>query len=132
MLSTYSGNGVWNTTTPCASTCQYVTQALYDMQKVVNDWHIPRGEKDYINGYDIVNGEYKDYYLKYCAPSDPVLDSAAVTPPNGSTSPAASNGGSPGTTPAKQLIKGIPNWALFTAGGLVLLIAIVAIVKKSN
>lgn len=34
------------------------------------------------------------------------------------------------TAPAKQIIKGVPNWTLYVAGGLLALIVIIVIVKK--
>lgn len=152
-LAVYLGAAKWNRDAICKGSCDYVTNALYDLQNALNDWHIPRGENDYIKAYNIVIGEYRNYYLANCvtAPKtgDPVLDTAVVPPAGtgGSTGTAGNTGvtggtppttgnqqpvanGQPVTTDAKQFIKGVPNWALAAGGGLLLLTLIIVVVKK--
>ncbi len=115
------------------------------MQLAIDDWHLPRKEVEYVNAYNQVMAEYKDYYLNHCvAPPpvtpDPVLDSTKVPPVTTTTTPPAGNsdGLTPGVTNTTaaaekpQLIKGIPNLALWIAGGLVALTTIVLIVKKKS
>lgn len=155
-LSVYTGKGTWNDTgIPCGDSCTYVTNALLDMQKTLDDWHIPRNEPEYINAYNILIGEYKEYYMSHCVNAtststgtgDAVLDSAVVKDPSHSGTTAAGAGAGVATTnssqvaagssvtPAtsilgKQWIKGVPNWALIAAGGLLVVIAIAIAVKK--
>src|SRR5438046_3106023 len=129
-LPVYLGNGTWNDSgTPCGDKCTYITNALYSMQGALDDWHIPRGEAEYIKAYNLVMSEYKQYYMENCvAATDPVLDSAVVPDGGIGATPAATAAGTPATPAAtttssvvdtiktaanKQLIKGVPNWALW-------------------
>lgn len=76
--------------------------------------------------------------------ADPTLDSALVPPGSsgsgGTTSSSSSsstltgsgNSGATTTPVKKQLIKGVPNWALYAGGALLLIGGVVLVVKKSQ
>lgn len=138
---------------PLNSDLAYVTQVKTSGN--INDkiW-----AKTALGTYNSKLAEYSDF-ISSCAPSslqgidpnegttfttDPVLGSTVVPGGNGivpdplnPTKPGSfaaqgSGADSPDSTTGKQLIKGIPNWALYTAGGLLIVIGIVVAVKKSS
>lgn len=144
-LSIYLGKAAW-TKGPCTSSCSYVKQAIFDMNRAISDWHQPRGETAYVDAYNTVIGEYQAYYNSKCAvaapvpiasatpivtvpiQTDPVTGDTVVPPAAGTATPATPTPAAAPTTLGDKL-KAVPKAVWYVGGGLLLGTVIFIIVK---
>lgn len=157
-LPVYQGAGKWGSN-PCIDTCTYITNSIRYMQAALNDWHIPRGEQNYIAAYNQVMAEYSDYYNSHCitqAPPAGGSNSSSGTGSSGSggtqqtlgggtnsgssVQATSSGSGDAGASPSSQpnvsgtkigaAVKKVPLWVWIAAGGAVALVTVVTIAKN--